>query len=156
MKRLLFLASLLILVPVGLIARRRVMRSSSRASDVVTRQYEAIQNQDWDTLADIYSSDVQYRDPEAELYGKDAVVERARELEAPFINASFSPQFIRGDDSFAVTEWTYSGTPVELEGIAENRRITVSGLSFFEVRDGRIVEERSYWTVPQREAMAAV
>lgn len=150
MKRLLFLASLLLLVPIGLVTRRRFSRGST-ATDIVARQYEAIRSRDWDRLAEFYSADVDYKDPEAEIHGRDAVIGHARDLEAPFVDASFYPRFIRGDDSFAVTEWTYQGTPVAPPDGQQENPITVFGLSFFEVRGGQIVDERSYWTMPQKE-----
>lgn len=123
-----------------------------KATNLVARHREAIEARDWDTVSALYSPDVTYSDPETELVGIEAVVARARELEQPFADAVFAERSTHVADHFAVMEWTYSGRNTGEITLRDGRHlgpagrnVALKGMSLYEIRNGKIVSEHSYW-----------
>jgi len=121
-------------------------------AEVVEQHYTALRARDWERLESLLSRDVEYRDPDVEQRGRAALLDRAMQLEAPYSEVTIDTRLVQGDDRIVVAEWTYAGTnhgPLTLRGgtqlPATGRRIFVRGLSLFEVRDGVIVAEHTYW-----------
>jgi predicted ester cyclase len=120
--------------------------------EVVRRLYAAIERHDWDAVASCYDREADYADPEVRVHGREAVVERAKALEAPFVEPSMqSLEAFASTDRAAVT-WTYrarnDGRIVMPDGVempATGRGVEVRGISIFRFADGRIVGEESEW-----------
>jgi steroid delta-isomerase-like uncharacterized protein len=124
----------------------------AETADAVRKQHRAIQEQDWDALAKLYSADATYRDPEVELQGREAIAERARALEAPFSGASYEVVSLLADGARAALEWRYQATnhgrillPSGTELPATAKDVDLRGISIFDFEDGRITAQRSYW-----------
>lgn len=119
---------------------------------VVEEHYAALRGRDWDRLNELYAPEVEYEDPEVSVTGDSAVMSRARNLEAPFSDVDLALRSIDAGEERCTVEWTYQGTnhaPIRTHaGVdfpATGRKITIKGISVFELRAGRIIRERSYW-----------
>lgn len=162
MKRFGYLAALAAIIPAGILFGRKLWRRQG-ANDVVARHRDAVGARDWETVTALYIPDVRYSDPDVDLAGRDAVVQRARDLEQPFSDVSFEARAGCSANGFAVCKWTYRATqtgelvlPDGTRVPPTGRRIALPGVSLYELENGLIVAERSYWdNAGLREQLAA-
>ncbi|MCK9520531.1 MAG: nuclear transport factor 2 family protein [Dehalococcoidia bacterium] len=120
--------------------------------DVVEMLHWAIQARDWDTVALVYGSDATYQDPEVSIRGGEAILKRAKALEAPFSDVSYEILGALENGSRVAVEWRYRATnhhPITVaDGVdlpATGKRVEVRGMSVFEVEGEKIVDEHAYW-----------
>ncbi len=135
----------------GACALQRRMRKPG-ATDIVRAHYAALQAKDWEELEDLTATEVEYCDPDVEVRGREAMVARAKELEAAFSGASIEAEIVSGNGREAVAEWTYSGShssPLRLvDGTTlapTGKKVSVKGISVFQVKAGRVIAEHTYW-----------
>jgi len=119
---------------------------------LVQKQYACIRKRDWDALASLYHPLVRYSDPDVDLTGREKVVERARRLEAPFSDVKLDVSFVPAGSGCAVCEWVYSAAnhdaltlPDGVDLPATGKRISLAGISVFQIEGDLVVAERSYW-----------
>lgn len=110
------------------------------AHDIAISQLATVHAADWPALERLYAPDVRYRDPDGDLDGSAAVIDklRAQTDGLPGWTYDVRRTFSDGGDG-AVVEWTLTlpaetGTPLHLDV-----------MTAYDVRDGRIVAERNYW-----------
>ncbi|MGH7933513.1 MAG: ester cyclase [Candidatus Binataceae bacterium] len=122
------------------------------AKQLGDQQIAAAINGDWNTLRRLYSDDLQYVDPDGEVRGIEAAIARLQSQEGPLSNMSFEMSTFVADELHAVAEWTFTATntgPLMIPGgttiPATNRTMTIGIMTIYDVRNGRIVSERSYW-----------
>ncbi len=120
--------------------------------DVIHRHYAALQSRDWDAFEETYAASAVYRDPHVRASGRGAILDRARQLEAPFSEGHTDLQRLRECDDFVVAEWTYTGAnhasialPSGVELPATGRQVSLQGVSMFDLENGLIRAETSYW-----------
>ncbi|HEX5121195.1 MAG TPA: nuclear transport factor 2 family protein [Pseudonocardiaceae bacterium] len=108
--------------------------------DIAISQIATVHAADWPALERLYAPHVRYRDPDGELDGSAAVIEklRAQSDGLPGWTYEVRRSFSDGDDG-AVLEWTLmlpaeTGTPLRLDV-----------MTAYDIRDGHIVSERNYW-----------
>jgi len=135
----------------GATALRRFGRKPS-PRDVVRSHYAAIQTRDWVRLKTLTSNNVEYRDPDVEVRGREEMLSRAQQLESAFSDVSLQANIVGGNGHEAVAEWKYTGNhsaPMRLpDGTVippAGRRISVKGMSLFQVQDGVVTAEHTYW-----------
>jgi steroid delta-isomerase-like uncharacterized protein len=123
------------------------------ANQELLERYVALYNAgNLDACMELYAEDAVQRMHDGTFEGKSAIQQRlARDL-AAFPDATYTVvSFMGGGDRFA-DEWTLTGThtgpflmPDGTEVPGTGRRISISGMEFVEVRDGKIVVDNLYY-----------
>jgi len=113
---------------------------------LITRYYDACSNADVDVLLDVLHPDVVHWFLAPNI-GSRAVrsheyLARYWRKVATMLSAVWLVDSIVQQDDRAVIEWTMYWTPV---GAPESTRVATRGSEWFEMRDGRIHEIRSYY-----------
>jgi predicted ester cyclase len=103
-------------------------------------------------LRALYRDDASIRDPDGVYDDPETYLAHLAEQLAPLSDLTYTIVRLHGGADCAVAEWTLTGTnsgPATLpDGTSlppTGRTITLPVLTLFEVRDGRIAVERSYW-----------
>lgn len=109
---------------------------------------EAMNSRDIDRLMNCYTDDCVRVDPlVGKLEGKDSVKGFYVTVMSAFPDLSFTADNVIAVDDSAAVEWTFSGThqgafpPFEAYG-ATGKKVTFSGATFYDLREGKIVAER--------------
>ncbi len=119
---------------------------------LLERYVELYNAGDLDGCMELYAEDAVQMMPDGLFEGRSAIRERlARELAAlPDVHFSFG-SFVEQGDMFA-DEWTFVGThtgPFRLPDGSEvpptGRRVTITGMEFVQLRDGKIVIDNLYY-----------
>jgi steroid delta-isomerase-like uncharacterized protein len=93
---------------------------------------------DWTQLQRLYAEDVRYSDPDGELSGRDAVLQRLREQVEALPGSGYRIRHTYSDGGTGVVvEWTLSGD--------EGMPIELAIATVYDFLDDRIVSERNYW-----------
>jgi steroid delta-isomerase-like uncharacterized protein len=116
------------------------------------KQIAAALSRDWDALRRLYADGVQYVDPDGEVRGSEAAIERLRSQEEALSDMRFRIESFVADERRAVAEWVLTATnsdPLTMpDGTtvpATNRMLSVRMTTIYDMRDGRIISERNYW-----------
>jgi steroid delta-isomerase-like uncharacterized protein len=125
------------------------MSANSELLDTYVERYNA---GDLDGVMDLYAEDATQLMPEGLFEGKEAIRERlARDLEAcPDIDWKVE-SFVEQGDSFS-DEWSFVAThtgrfllPDGTELPPSGKQVTLRGMEYVQVRDGKIVVDNLYY-----------
>jgi limonene-1,2-epoxide hydrolase len=135
-----------------------VMARSGWAADVPSpaqiarQQIEAAASRDWPTLRSLYAPDVRYVDPNGEARGADAAIATIERTLQPFGTVTVAIAKVYEGHDYAVAEWTSSAINSAEITLADGSKVpptdnevNLSVVTIYDVKDGRIVSERSYY-----------
>ena len=119
------------------------MDSDNKA--IVQRFYEEVWNRgNTDVAVEIFSDDYVRHDlrPTQALPGGAGQAKVAADFRAAFPDLSFQVDLILAEGDLVAARWTASGTHSGHWGgaVASGNKVTFSGVNFFRLRDGRVVE----------------
>jgi limonene-1,2-epoxide hydrolase len=115
-------------------------------------QIEAAASRDWPTLRSLYAPDVRYVDPNGEARGADATIATIERTLQPFGTVTVAIGRVYEGRDYAVAEWTSSAINSAEITLADGSKVpptdnevNLSVVTIYDVKDGRIVSERSYY-----------
>jgi len=97
-------------------------------------------------LRALYADDLHFRDPIQELHGLPAFLAMNEHLLKRLSQLAWEIRGARGDDSYAMLEWTMRAKP------RLGPSMSVDGATVVHARAGRIVDHRDYWDVGEMMA----
>ena len=127
------------------------MAMDSKSRKLLDRHYAAWSSQDADAVAACFTDDCVFEDLalQAKFEGKGGVRGFAEMTFAAIPDFTWTVHTFLADGPHCATEWTFTGKQTgELPGIPPtNKPFKIPGLSFVEIRDGKIHRNRDYWNL---------
>jgi len=121
-------------------------------AQIARQQIEAAASRDWPTLRSLYAPDVRYVDPNGEARGADATIATIERTLQPFGTVTVAIARVYEGRDYAVAEWTSSAINSAEITLADGSKVpptdnevNLSVVTIYDVKDGRIVSERSYY-----------